>query len=195
MSPNTWYYTLSTISQALAAILGLAAVFVVLRLQLLIKNVSDYRSRGIDILSKKKKNFRDYIVPVNLSTNLIINDLEEIQDNFSAKYSHNSGFVAGVSMLSMNYEPNKKMDILDFVANTSGELCKYVEQRDETINLIKWPGITVSTTISLSVLCLSLTDILISWQIFVILVSFFLYSMWKIISSCWKILVNFKKIE
>ncbi len=55
MGPNTWYYTLSTISQTLAAILALAAVFAVLRLESLRKNIDDYKGRALKILNAKGK--------------------------------------------------------------------------------------------------------------------------------------------
>ena len=60
---NTWYYTLSTISQTLAAILGLGAVFIVLRMQGLNKNIAEYRAMALNIIRSRKENIRNYEMP------------------------------------------------------------------------------------------------------------------------------------
>lgn len=58
MESNTWYYTLSTISQTLAAILALAAVFAILRLESLKKNIDNYKRRALMLLNVKEKIFK-----------------------------------------------------------------------------------------------------------------------------------------
>lgn len=58
-----WYYTLSTIPQVLASILALAGLFAVLVLEGLIKNIRDYRGRGLEKLPEpdNKKSTKEII--------------------------------------------------------------------------------------------------------------------------------------
>ena len=50
MDNTAWYYTLSTASQTLAALLGVSAVFVVLRLEGISRNINKYKLQASDIL-------------------------------------------------------------------------------------------------------------------------------------------------
>jgi hypothetical protein len=52
---NTWYYTLSTIAQTLAAVFGLAAVFITLGLESLNKNLAEYKKVAHRIIQIQKK--------------------------------------------------------------------------------------------------------------------------------------------
>ena len=53
---NYWFYTLSTISQTLAALVALGATFVIFSLDKLNKNILDYRQRLIYILKESDRN-------------------------------------------------------------------------------------------------------------------------------------------
>ena len=149
MEINTWYYTLSTISQTLAAILGLAAVFVVLRLQGLIKNISDYKGRATDILKVKERHIQAYKIPQSVSIKEILDDLREIDSEYETEYSRNAGIVDNLSKLSERYEPNKELHHQNFLKDTLKSLDSFVSQRDDVVKLIKWPGVIVSLAIAL----------------------------------------------
>jgi len=149
MEVNTWYYILSTISQTLAAILGLAAVFVVLRLQGLIKNISDYKGRAMDILKVKERHIQAYKIPQSVSIKEILDDLREIDSKYETEYSRNAGIVDNLSKLSERYEPNKELHHQNFLKDTLKSLDSFVSQRDDVVKLIKWPGVIVSLAIAL----------------------------------------------
>lgn len=198
MTPNTWYYTLSTISQTLAAILGLAAVFVVLRLQGLIKNISDYRGRAIDILRVKERHIQSYNIPQSITIKEILEDLREIDRKYETEYSCNSGIGDDLSKLSTRYEPNKGLSEQDFLKDTLKNLDSFVSQRDDVVKLVKWPGIVVSLAIAISILLLGLTDWDINNSLTILLlctVIFALFGIWSIIRACWKILFAIKTLE
>lgn len=198
MTPNTWYYTLSTISQTLAAILGLAAVFVVLRLQGLIKNISDYRGRAIDVLRVKEKHIQSYKIPQSITIKEILEDLREIDGNYETEYSRNAGVVDNLSKLSDRYEPNKGLGHQDFLKDTLKNLDSFVSQRDDVVKLVKWPGIIVSLAIAISILLLGLTDWAINNSLILLLlfvVVLALFGIWSIIRACWKILFAIKTLE
>lgn len=198
MSPNTWYYTLSTISQTLAGILGLAAVFVVLRLQGLIKNISGYKGRAIDILKIKEKHISLYQIPQNLTVNNILENLREIESKYETEYSTISGIVADLSALSNKYEPNKELGHKGFLKDTLRNLDSFVSQRDDVVKLVKWPGIIVSLGIAISIFLLSLADWAINNSLLLLLlfiVLFSLFGIWSVIRACWKIILAIKLLE
>jgi len=198
MNPNTWYYTLSTISQTLAAILGLAAVLVVLRLQGLIKNISDYRERALDILIKRKKYIKPYIIPENISLKMILYDLDEASEKIKIYSDGNPDFVRELTQLSLDYEPNKKLDYQKFIWDTQVKLNMFVSQRDDVVRLIAWPAIFIFVAIALSIILLGITDFVINNSLkflmpFDILLAVF--GIWSIIRACWKILFALKTLE
>lgn len=197
MGPNTWYYTLSTISQTLAAVLALAAVFAVLRLESLRKNIDDYKGRALKILGAKEKHLNSGKKSWD-TMKTILEDLREFNQNYKTKYNNNSGVKKEMDKLSDSYENLVQVSDVDFVADTLKNLDSFVSQRDDVVRLVKWPGIITSLAIALSIILLSLSDWAISHSL-LLLLSFVavlaLFGLWSVIRACWKILLAIKILE
>ena len=189
---NTWYYTLSTISQTLAAILGLAAVFVVLRLQSLIKNIADYRDRALKILKVKARHIRGYDVSDKIDH--IYNDIKEFSLNYMHNYRNNGGILNDIRNLASGYD-RVLYDDLDFVINTFENLDSFLDQKRGVIKLVKWPGILMALSIAYAIILLSLSDYLNSVYVLWFAVAFALFSFWSALRASWKILDAIKRLE
>lgn len=197
MCPNTWYYTLSTISQTLAAILALAAVFAILRLESLRKNIGDYKGRALKILSAKEKHLNSGKKSWD-TIKIILEDLREFNQNYATKYDKNLSIQQDLTKLSANYEPLIQTSNADFVADTIKNLDSFVSQRDGVVKLVKWPGIVTSLAIAVPILLLSLSDRAISHSLVLLLlfvVALALFGLWSVIRACWKIILAVKTLE
>ena len=199
---NIWFYTLSTISQTLAAILGLAAVFVVLRLQGLVKNINDYKSRAVDILRVMERYIKTFKIQQNVGK--LLKDLRNFNVIYkkSDKYyegdeSMNRGITDSITKLSDRYEPYKGLNHRDFFEDTLNNLDNFVSQRDDVIKLIRLPGIIASSTIIISILNLGLTDWLTHYSTILLLLNVVLslISILFIVRACWKIIFAIKILE
>lgn len=197
MEASTWYYTLSTISQTLAAILALAAVFANLRLESLRKNIDDYKSRSLKILGVKEKHLNSGKKSGD-TTKSILDDLREFSQNYVTKYDNNSGIKQDIGKLYASYEPFMQISNADFIVDTLNNLNSFVSQRDGVVKLIKWPGIITSLVIAVSIILLSLSDWSINHSLILLLLfmaALALISVWSIIRACWKILFAIKTLE
>jgi len=191
---NVWYYTLSTIAQTLAAILGLAAVFVTIRLQNIIEEIKEYKRRAYYIikirdkhLSKDIKNYRI----TDRSASGLHNDLQEIEKNYT-KYEENSGIKSDIENLAKAFEPNLDLDNLSFLKDTVGYLHFYIKQRKQLLKSIKWPGVISSGTIIYTIFLLSISklfycDKIFAIQLFTLAVIFSILSILLIINASWKL--------
>ena len=192
---NTWYYTLSTIAQTLAAILALAAVFVVLRLESLNKNINDYRGRALKILRAKEKHLSSEKKSWD-TIKIILEELREFKQNYLTKYGMNSGISHDIAGLSNSYENLAQVNDMEFVEDALKNLNSFVSQRDDVVKLVKWPGIIISLAIAASILLLSLTDLaIVNTRTLLIMAAFALFGIWSIIRACWKILDAIKRLE
>ena len=192
---NTWYYTLSTISQTLAAILGLGAVFVVLRLQGLNKNIADYRAMALNILRSKKENIRDYKMP----SDEIVDILKELR-NFKENYRDdnlrgNAGVLQAMNIWAQTYSDHGYRNDMDFMNDVVDRLNFFTSQRDDVLKMIKWPGIFMFISIALAIISLGFSDCLSYRLILWFIVFFSAFSFWSIIRASWKILDAIKRLE
>ncbi|TSC77650.1 MAG: hypothetical protein G01um101424_273 [Parcubacteria group bacterium Gr01-1014_24] len=193
MFDNTWYYTLSTISQTLAAILALVAVFIVLRLEGLGRSINDYRSRALKILEIKDLSSNSREKKRN-TIKIILDDLCEFTQNYT-EYRTKPGVNEDIGQLASKYQKNWRSSDDDFVQDTLNQLNFFVSQRDGAIKLIKWPGIIISTTICLSIILLSLTLWVINNLSIILLALLATFSIWSVIRACWKILTAIQTLE
>lgn len=190
-----WYYTLSTIAQTLAALLGLIAIFVVLRLQGLIKNVSDYRYRAFNILKVAERYLDDYFLE-DPSVEWILEDLRAFVDRYSNKERINDYLILGIRDLSTKYNFDQADDI-DFLYDTVGNLSEFLRERDEVIDHVKLPGMLGGLTIGISIILLSITDKVTSYMqpLLIVIVLLTIWSIAMAIWKSWKIIEPIKKLD
>lgn len=191
---NTWFYTLSTIAQTLAAILGLAAIFVTIRLQNIILELKEYKRRAYYIIKIRdrhlSKDLKDYRITDRTASGLF-KDLQEMEKNYM-KYEENSGIKADLEKFAKAFEQNLDLDNLSFLKDTAGYLYFYIKQRKQLLKSIKWPGIISSGTIIFTIFLLSISklfycDRIFAIQLFTLAVIFSILSMLLIIDASWKL--------
>ena len=191
MEVNTWYYTLSTISQTLAAVLGLAVIFTVLRLESLTRNTNDYKGRAIKLLRVKESHLDSERKSWD-TIESILKELREFAQNYEEKYRRNAGVNEEVNRLAVSYENLERMGDVAFVKDTLKNLESFISQRDGLVRLVKLPGIATLVTIATSILLLSLSDWVSSNLSMILLVILALLSLWSVARASWKILVAIK---
>lgn len=192
---STWYYTLSTISQTLAAILALGAVFVVLRLQSLNKNIAEYKTVALNIIRAriKHKNHRakldemsDILKEIREFKNLYIDD--ELRSD--------AGILHDIGSWANTYAVFGHKDDIDFVNNTVDRLDFFVSQRDDVIKMIKWPGIFMSSSVILAILFLGVSNYLKYPAVILWFITLFsVFSFYSTVRASWKILDAIKRLE
>ena len=189
MENNTWYYTLSTISQTLAAIMGLGAVFLVLQLENTAKQINDYRGRAVDILMIIARHISEYKFDIKASISTIQSDMNIIAKDYLAKYASNSSVSLDVLRFARMYEPAKQLSTPEFVDETNHNLSRFISDRNRLRGLIVGPGIFTSLTIGFVLGLLGLSDVLRKYDwLLAIAVLLALLSIFLVISNSWKIL-------
>ena len=129
---NAWYYTLSTIAQTLAAVLGLAVVFATIRLQNITEKLKKYMERAYRIIKIIDKHQSDKIKSgsiIERSASGLLKDLKEIEKNYYEKYEINSGIKADIENFAKSIESNLYIDNLSFLKDAVGYLDIYRKQR------------------------------------------------------------------
>jgi hypothetical protein len=193
MQLQTWYYTFSTISQTLASIVGLSAVFVAIRLEQLDRTTSLFRERALNIIAGEGKAGLQF--GKEAETHRVIKKLEHIINDFD-HWNGDQNVKSIIIELITRYEPTKKYDNLSFIKDTHFYLDKAYEQKTKVINLIKWPAFFVAIAIGFSLIYLSTTDYLISLpgiiNVLMLFVVFSLFSIFSIFRAIWKILFAIK---
>lgn len=188
---NTWYYTLSTIAQTLAAILGLAAVFAAIRLENLGKQLREYRDRGhrvIKIIDGHLKRGGS----TDGSASGVYNELRDIEKKWE-EYEKNSGIKSDIEGIAKKYEPILDLNTLEFIRDSKHYLGIYIKQKKAIFKEIKWTGIVSSGTIIYSIFLLSISklfwcDRIFATQLFTIAIVFSILSIILIIDATWKLL-------
>jgi len=188
---DTWYYTLSTIAQTLAAILGLAAVFAAIRLENFSKQLKEYRDRGycvIKIIDKHLKRGNS----TSGSANGVYKELEEIEKNWET-YEENSGIKPEIEEIAKRYETSLSLNALEFIKDSRYHLGIYIKQRKGLLNKIKQTGVISSGTIIYAILLLSISklfwcDRIFAMQLFTLAIVLSILSIILIIDITWKIL-------
>lgn len=192
MNPNTWYYTLSTISQTMAALFGLGAVFTTLRLEGISKNITDYKGRAVNILKIRDTHTGIPVIPNNDETKVILNKLKEFEKDYNSKYSQNFGIKTDLDILSNNLEPYKNLGRIDLIKDTRYNLDLFIEQKDKMVKMVKVPGIITTITIAASVILLPVKDILrsdlLSWVFVSVVILFSVFSIYSLVRASWKLL-------
>ena len=176
---NTWYYTLSTIAQTLAAIMGLSVVFVSLRLQNIIENIKEYKRRADYIVKNKNEHIDGNSGKINeRSVSGLINELKEIEKDYPEKFENNSGFKPEIESYAKNFN---FLDNLSFIKDTAGNLKIYRNQREKLFESTKYPGVIASATIIYAIILLSMSNLFFCDPILGKLL-FFLATLFSIIS-------------
>jgi hypothetical protein len=147
----TWYYTLSTIAQTLAAVLGIGAVFVTLRLQSVANSIEKYREMAYEILLLDEDS-----TPRDESAKSVRDTLKTIVENY-ADYGSKPKWGTDLGGIRVRYNQGN-INLREFVSRIWNDLDRYIEQRDKMITLVKWPGVSTFSAIIISLLLLASTD-------------------------------------
>lgn len=166
LDSNVWHYTLSTISQTLAAILGLLGVFAVLKLTGLIKDIIDYRERAKAVLRGDNQYRRK---GHNLSEVADLGEIEKAIANIAKEYKEygdednergDAAMNGHISMLCANYFPRFNLSRLQFLQDTSDNLGHLIRQRSKVLNLVAVPAIVTLIVIVASLIALSVGEVI-----------------------------------
>lgn len=190
MNTNTWYYTLSTIAQTLAAILGLAAVFVSLKLEGIVEDVFEYKKRALRIFIAINKHINNFpLLEEPCPAQVVKVRLNQVSRDYDSKYMGNSGVPAELEKISNIFEPNRNFSATHFLWSTHDNLDRYIEQRLKLLHLIKWPGIVAALTIFLALGGLAVTDYLNYSKAFIFIIAgLAILSIFLIIRASWKLI-------
>ena len=179
---------ISGIAQILASLFAFSAVFLVLRLEGLIRPIGEYKTRAINILRVRERFDSTYKVPhiSEQSASRIIQDLKSLQSDYPT---------IGVEQLTIDihefgkiYEPDKKLTSLEFLNNTLIQLDSLEERRVKAIEHVSRPGAVAGFTIILSTFLLGFGSDWIDRR-HVYLVAFFaILSLVLLLRSAWKLL-------
>lgn len=190
-----YYYTLSTVAQTLAALLGLAAVFVALRLHSIAKDLRDYCLRGLEILKiavRHSEGAYTYPTIADRTGQKCKEELElllgktELIERASAAIQENADYV----------EPNRQARTPEeFIKDTTQNLEYLIAHRDGLLAMIKAPGMLTSVTIIWALIVLSISD----WLPFIeffdgAIVAYGALCVLLTLRASWKILEAFRQV-
>jgi len=125
----------------------------------------------------------------------VLNDLKEFSDNYSDVYRKNSGITQDVLNFSNNYYGFSTTNETMFVQDTYENLNSFVSQRDDLLNLIKWPGISTALAIAFSITLLSLSEGYNGFRLLFSVVLFALFALCSVLRAAWKILDAIQRLE
>ncbi len=197
MIDNTWYYTLSTIAQTLAAISGLAAVFSTLRLESLNRNIGEYKNRAIKVLLIRRKHEAKYQIPNK--TQVVEKHLKEYIASILG-HQMNSELQRDLIDSIIQYNLHAK-DLGYFLQDIAYSLDSFLDQRDGVFKLIKIPGLLAAFTIGLSIVFLGLSEQLLYTEqvsqvgLLHVVVTLSLMSGYSIMRATWKLLGGIRSLE
>ena len=186
---NTWYYTLSTIAQTLAAILGLAVIFATIRLQNIIEKLKDYKDKAYYISKKIEKG-----KAVERSASGLYKNLKRINKEWKEKYKEKFEVKESIRLFSKKSEPDLNLRPLDFIKYVKNYLGIYINERKNLFNLIKRSGIVSSVTIIYVIFLLSISELIFYLDVKIIAFLFILAVILSILSifligrTSWKLL-------
>lgn len=188
---NAWYYTLSTIAQTLAAVLGLVVVFATVRLNNIIDELKKYRkiAHFIAKIIDEHKSI-DYKRKIaNVTAHGLLAILKEIETNYPKEYESNSGIPPALEKLSQNLYPDLKLNGPRLIEDTIYHLNLYIKQREDLAEVLKVPGIITAGTIIYVIFLLSISSFLYCYKFFVLLsaVIFSILSIVLITKASWKL--------
>lgn len=163
---NYWYYTLSTVAQTLASMLGLIGVFVVLKLTGVIRDIIDYRERGKNLLRAENEHLgAQHDVGSTADLEAILTALNKTAKTYQE--GENPNIDHAVSRFVSMYEPMRGHSNSQFIKDTADNLCRLMAQHRSILDLVKPPAIFSGTTIALCVAALSVGH-LIGYQIWLV---------------------------
>lgn len=155
MDPNTWYFALSALAQVLAAVLGLTAIFVAVKLEHITKQVDYYKRRGASILKwESKKEADDHI---SFDAHYILKKLH----TFSRKHREDEALILHLEKTLKRYDPILHVTpdrAIRFMDDTMYSLQDNLKQKRDVIRSIIIPSIVTMIAIFASLILLGLTD-------------------------------------
>ncbi|MDO8574160.1 MAG: hypothetical protein Q7R86_00865 [bacterium] len=159
---NTWYYTLSTIAQTLSALLGLSAVFLVMKLGNIEKNINDHKWRGLSLLNTN--NPKETNKNANLSAKEVANKLKKFHCagdvNILVKlYTLVSQYEFNITLSKLEQPPAyaERTELIEnFAKKTQRNIDFYLKERGGILSDIKEPSLLALSVIVVSILLLSL---------------------------------------
>ena len=188
---NTWYYTLSTIAQTLAAVLGLVVVFATVRLNNIIDELKKYRKIAHFIAKIVDKHQSiDYERKIaDITAHGLLDILKKIKKDYPEKYEKNSGIPSDLEKLAQNLYPDLKLDGLNLIEDTIYHLNLYIKQREGLAEALKVPGIATASTIIYAIFLLSVSNLLYCFTsiLFALAVIFSILSIYLIVKASWKL--------
>ncbi len=160
MDPNTWYFTLSALAQVLGSILGLNAIFVVIKLEHITKQVNYYKRRGASILKWEKKEEADK--RISFDATYILKKLHAI----SKHHRDDPAFVAHLEHTLKRYDPALRATpdrAIRFMDDTIYSLEDNLDQKKSMIHSVILPSIVNMFAIFASLIMMGFTDYFIKW--------------------------------
>ncbi|MDP3770611.1 MAG: hypothetical protein Q8R40_06820 [bacterium] len=155
MDPNTWYFALSALAQVLAAVLGLTAIFVAVKLEHITKQIDYYKRRGASILKwESKKEADDHI---SFDAHYILRKLHA----FSHKHREDEALIPHLEKTLKRYDPTLRVTperAIRFMDDTIYSLQDNIKQKRDVIRSIILPSIVTMIAIFASLILLGLTD-------------------------------------
>ena len=155
MTPNTWYYTLSALSQVLGGVLGLNAIFVAVKLEHIIKQIDYYKRRGASIIKWENKKEADK--RISFDGHFILKHLQTIWK----KHHDDPAFIVHLEKTLNRYDPSLRATserALRFTEDTIYSLEDNLKQRNKVIYGILLPSFITMVAIFASLFMLAFTD-------------------------------------
>ena len=156
MDPNTWYFTLSALAQTLSGVLGLTAIFVVVKLEQITKQVDYYKRRGASILKaqSRKEAHGEYL---SFNATVIFKKLQA----FSHKHRDDPEMLPHLERVLKRYDPSLRATpdrAVRFMDDTVVSLEDNLEQKKNIISKVIIPSILTMLAIFVSLILLAFTD-------------------------------------
>ncbi len=191
---ETWYNTLNTIAQSLSAILGLVAVFFILRVEQIARMIVEYRDDALVILGYKQHHISNYSIPKIEEVGSILQDIKKISESYDTEVVSNGGFDGDMQVLvsRMNdYKPGKYFKPKEYVTYIYEMLNYEIDQRNNLMKLALFPAILTSFTIIMVFIFLYCSDVINSYLlsskhlVFLLIVIFAILSLYSLMRACW----------
>ena len=154
MDPSTWHFTLSALSQVLAAILGLTSIFIALKVEHIAKEIDYFKRRGASILKRFDAHEYNHLMYQAAD---ILKRLKE----FKEKYHNDPVALAHLEDTFRYYDhatsttPERALRFLD---ETIYSLEDNLGQKHRVIHAIKDPALIMIAAIFISLELLGLSD-------------------------------------
>lgn len=159
MDPNTWHFTLSALSQTLAAILGLTAIFFVLKVESITKQIDYYKRRGASIL--KGQNSHEGDRRLSFDADYILQKLHA----FARKHREDVSIIPHLERTMKRYDPSLRVTqerAVMFLDDTIYSLEDNMSQKKKIIQSVRVPAVANLITIFIALELLAASDLVLS---------------------------------